>query len=383
MVKFNKTLWITIVVLFVVLFFITIAFLKPFSDKSKIRIGSVLILSGEYKSYGEYFQQGALLAAEEMNSSQKQQIELTILDSEGSKEKALEKLKALKEQKNIHFVADVMGTAMMRHVIPFINENKILVLSGVNTGPELSGEGGSFFFRIIPSDGIASQQLSKWAIESGFKKGAILYATDDWGQGLRKALDKSYRDLGGEIIDSRDVEVNQTIFQPIVSLYKETKPNVVFLVLYPKTAALFLREVKKQGLQTQIMGTDNFTASELPDIARDAVDGVNFIIPQPAGEPTPQQKNFLELYNLKYGIGKKPHIFTTMAYDCVKLLAKIYQETQGDPERAAKTLEMIQYEGASGHIAFDKNHDVVVKDFSRKVYKYDKVSKKASILDAK
>jgi branched-chain amino acid transport system substrate-binding protein len=368
------------VIVVVIAFFVALALWRPSAESESIPLGSVLILSGEFKSYGEYFQQGALLATERLRASGGTPVNLTILDSEGNKEKALEQLKALREQYGVRFVADVMGTPMLKHALPFLNENKMLIVSGVNTGPDLSVDGGRMFFRIIPSDGVASQQLARWALAEGWKRAAILSATDDWGAGLKGALERAYQLAGGEIIDSRNVELTQTIFQPVVARYRESKPDVVFLLLYPKTAALFLREARKQGLNAKYMGTDNFTASELPDLAREAVNGVLFVVPGAGSEGTPENEQFIKAYQAKYGSNVAPHLFARMAFDVVGLLAQAHEASGGDPEKAAAYLESVSYRGATGEIKFDTNHDVVVRDYTRKTYQYDPSTRKATIV---
>jgi branched-chain amino acid transport system substrate-binding protein len=339
---------------------------------SQIRLGSVLILTGNYKSYGEQFRDGAKLAVDEINSSNKnsEPVEIIFYDSAGNKDTAVEKLKTIRERDKTNFVVEVMGSESALEAIPYITQNKMLVISGVNTTPDLTSKAGQYFFRIIPSDGVASEQLARWAIDSGYKRGAIVYSTDTWGTGLKGVLEKTYQS-----------EQKQTIFQPIVSELKQKAPDVVFLVMYPTEAGLLLKEAKKQGLRTHFMGTDNFTGAELAQASGDAVDGVMFVQPSSGQNQSPIAQRFRELYQKTYGMGKDPSLFSLMGYDCVHLMVKAIREAGGDVERARQALASVNYEGASGRIAFDQNHDVVVKDYARKIYSYDGATKLAKAVD--
>lgn len=361
--------------------FITLG--KRERSNSSIRLGSVLILTGNFKSYGEQFRDGAQLAVNEINNSDPQgpKVEISFYDSEGNKDLAIEKLKTIKERDKTNFVVEIMGSGVAIDALPFITQNKMLVISGVNTLPAFSSKAGPYFYRIIPSDGVASEQLARWAIDSGYKRGAIVYATDTWGKGLKEVLENTYRSLGGELVAVKDSEQKQTLFQPIVSELKEKSPDVVFLVMYPTEAGLLLKEAKKQGFKTHFMGTDNFTGSELAQTGGDAVDGVMFVQPSSEKDPSPATSRLRELYQKTNGGGKEPTLFTIMGYDCVQLMVKTIREANGDVEKARQILASTDYTGASGHITFDKNHDVVVKDYARKLYTYDAANRLAKAVD--
>lgn len=375
MFKGKSMLFWGILVIVIALILIVTLVQKRTSD-SQVRIGSVPILTGEYKSYGEQFRDGALLAIKEINASdQGKKAELIVYDSEGNKDLALEKLKALKERDKIKFIADIMGSGIALNAMPYVNQNKMLVISGVNTGPEFTANGGPYFFRIIPSDGVASQQLAKWALELGYKNAAIVHATDVWGTGLETVLEKTYTDLGGKLVLIKDSDQKQTIFKPIVSELIEKNPDVIFLILYPREAGLFLKEAQKQGLKSRFMGTDNFTGSELAQMGGDAVTGVMFVLPSTEKDKSEKYTRFLSLYQKTYNTTKEPTLFNLMAYDCVQLLAKVIKDSKGDVEKAREILTTINYDGITGKISFDKNHDVVVKDYARKIFTYNKERK--------
>lgn len=379
----KNVLFVVLLVLIVGLV-LTITSVKRETPTSHISLGSVLILSGDFKSYGEQFRDGAQLAVDEINEksqSDETAVEVTFYDSEANKALAVEKLKALKERDKINFVIEIMGSGIALHTVPYITQNRMLVFSGVNTSPDLTLQGGPYFYRIIPSDGVASQQIARWALDLGNSKGAIVYATDSWGTGLKTVLEKTYEQLGGEFVSIRDSELKQNIFQPIVSALKATSPDVVFLILYPREAALFLKEAKKQGFKTNFMGTDNFTGSELVEVGGDAVEGARFVIPGTEEKLSGAKRRFLELYHRDYGPEKEPALFTIMGYDCVHLAVRVIRESNGKVEKAREILSAIRFEGVSGPIAFDENNDVKVQNYTKKIYVYDKVNNTCKAVD--
>lgn len=377
--KSKTTIFVSFIILAVIL--LIMLTINTSKSDSTIKVGSVLILTGDFKSYGEQFLQGMKLAQNEIAKSSNDSLKILVYDSEGKKEKALEKLKFLYERDSIKYICDVMGTGLAKYCMDYINNNNLLVLSGVNTGAFFTINHSPNFFRIIPSDGIASQQLAKWAIELNLNKASIIYSDDEWGEGLASVLSDSYTEQGGEIVSQNKIIQQQTMFQALVTKLKEESPQVVFLVTYPREAGLFLKEAHKQNFHSIFMGTDNFTGSELPSIASSSIDSVMFVIPSASKDTSMVFKEFIKLFKNEYGSDKSPSLFNIMGYDCLKLMYDVYKKTSGNVDESRKILANINSEGVSGNISFDSNHDINVSEYARKIYVYNKKLSKAEIKD--
>src|ERR1044072_6489806 len=164
---------------------VLVAVIKQRTSKGPVKVGSILVLSGDYKSLGEQIRDGQTRALEEINSEAARRLKLEIgfYDSQGEKSVALEKVKTLNRD-GVRFIAEIFGSPSARHCLSYINEQDMLFVSGVDTGASLTREGGSNFFRIIPSDKLACQQLARRAINLGNTRAAIVYTNDEWGSGL-------------------------------------------------------------------------------------------------------------------------------------------------------------------------------------------------------
>ncbi len=107
----------------------------------------------------------------------------------------------------------------------------------------------------------------------------------------------------------------------------------------------------------KIIGTDNFTGSELIDAGGAAVEGVLYVVPQPI-EETERASIFREAYRARYG-SSPPSLFNVMGYDVIRILYEVYQESEGRIDEARSILRSSEYEGASGMIKFDSNGDLI------------------------
>jgi branched-chain amino acid transport system substrate-binding protein len=356
----NTILGIIATVLVLLVVYITVV---PRKDSSgKVRVASLLILTGEYQSYGEQFRDGATLAARQQTG-----IELVFYDTQGEKGKAVDLVKTLHDRDGIMYLADIMGTPLVRESSEAFKERKMLVVSGVNTGPDLPRKGGGFFFRIIPSDAVAAQQLVRWALEMNLRRAAVVYDTDEWGSGLRGEIEAGFPSAGGTILGTADCSKGFQLFSPLVARIKAMNPDVVFLVVYPREAGLFLKEAARQGLSARYMGTDNFTGDELKQQAGGSLKDVLFVVPGDEVRP-PEYETFAQLFQRTYG--KEPGLFSVMGYDVVNIVADVTSRFKRDTLAAARYLRSTTYRGASGTIMFTESGDRrVLQDYRRMVYR--------------
>jgi len=332
-----------------------------------VRIGSILVLSGNYKSQGEQIRDGQTIAMDEINARSRIKLDIVFRDSEGEKEISLRNVKDMQSQ-GVNFIGEIFGSTEALHCLPFIRQQNMLFISGVDTGASLSAAGGKHFFRIMPSDRLASQHLAAIATARGYKKAAIVFANDVWGKGLKDEMEAEYKRLGGETTLVLDTVKNQDLFQPLVARLKADRPTVTFLFLYARDAANFVKEARRQGIQTEFMGTDNLTGSEFADVGEDAASGVMYVVP---GPPTASDRrlHFQQLYKAKFGASSEPPLFATHGYDTVHVLWEAIEASGRDVPRVISYLEQVHYDGASGPIAFDRNHELVVSEYRLKAFR--------------
>lgn len=341
------------------------------SSTQKATIGSILILSGDFQSYGEQFRDGVALAEQVVEADgEGPEIDVLIFDSQGLKRRAIELVETLNERYHVSYIADIMGTGLALEAAPTFNERQMLVLSGVNTGPELTSKGGSYFFRLIPSDGVASVQLAEWATELGYKEAAVVHDTDEWAMGLMAELKRAFGNKGGRVISEVECPKGFELFGPLVSRVKAGSPEVVFLLLYPREAGLFLKEGARQGLGSAFMGTDNFTGQEVVEHAGDAAEGVLFVLPGEGPKETNEvYDRFRQEFRQKYGEEREPELFSITGYDVLMILADLQERFGTDTTAAAEFLSGATYRGASGEVQFDENGDLKVGQYRRMIFK--------------
>lgn len=339
----------------------------PQAPETALRIGSILILSGEYASYGEQFRDGASFGVERANEqTTARRVEIRFVDSGGVKEKARELVRTMHDRDGIRYLADIMGSPLTLDAAPEFNRLRMLTVSGTSTAPDLSWQGGKFFFRVIPSDGVASEQAAAWALSRGWKRAVILHDTDDWGAGLTAALTRTYTRSGGTIAASIECPKGFQLFPSLVAQVAAAKPDVIFLFVYPREAGLFVKEARTARVSTPIMGTDNFTGEEMRDLAGTSLEGVMYVVPG-GTQRGPAYADLLSRYRARTKRNDDPPLFVVTGYDVATILADVARRFGEDTTAAAEYLRSHTFSGASGDIAFTPTGDVVVRGYQRLV----------------
>jgi len=233
------------------------------------RAASILMLEGPYKSYAENEQAGINLAVEDINKAEGTSFNVSYKSFDGDPDKALQALRTAVSRDGNKFIAEVFGTSAALTACDFANANKVIIISGVNTGHSLTEKMGNYCFRIIPSDGEAVQASLAWASKLGGQRAGIVSVTTDWGKGLDEMLGYYARQHGIQIVARQSVDKSHAVFEPQVSAIKAAGADVVFLAINPDQAGNFVRAARDLNFKPILLGTDNLTSGEFTSSAGD------------------------------------------------------------------------------------------------------------------
>jgi branched-chain amino acid transport system substrate-binding protein len=314
-------------------------------------------------AYGEMMQNGQMLAVEEINklTNHERKVEINFYNTSHKKDIALEKLKEVYHD-NIRFVVELFGSDQLDHCLNYAKEKKILILSGVDTRPDLVKNGGGFFYRIMPNDTMAASVILQWVKDMDISKIAIVYANDAWGNGLKDAAVEKAMNLNISIVEMRDIEKNQPSYAAPVIKIKESGAEAVLLFVYPDDGGNLLKEANRQQLETQFFATENFTGSDMLNTAKDAAEGVMLVIPK----TNPESQKLID-FNRRYKekFKSEPTIFAIKGFDAVMLLYSLVEKHGEDTQLISQNLRTYKGEGLSGQIAFDSTGEFDAVQYDR------------------
>jgi ABC-type branched-subunit amino acid transport system substrate-binding protein len=94
---------------------------------------------------------------------------------------------------------------------------RIVQISPASSSPTLTalareGKTNGIFFRTITSDALQGTAAAKYAIDSGFKKLAIIHVNNDFGVNMVAEFSRAYKALGGTIVSTTPYNEKQSSY---------------------------------------------------------------------------------------------------------------------------------------------------------------------------
>ncbi|OYT31106.1 MAG: hypothetical protein B6U94_04330 [Thermofilum sp. ex4484_79] len=342
----------------------------------EIKIGVLVDLSGPLSSTGKKIQYGLKLAEEDLNDYAKSlglnvKFKFLFEDTQTIPERALSRLQSLVAQ-GVKVVIGPLASSEVKNIKSFADSNKIVVVSPSSTAPALA-VADDFVFRLVPTDIFQGKAVAKMIFSKGYKKVAVIYRKDTWGEGLFNAFKKNFEELGGTVVgvvdydpDAKDLSAEVLRFSDIVK--KGGEGTAVLLISFDDDGVMILNSAKNDETLTSAewFGTDGTAymdkiVVQVGDVAVE-VGGLKSTLFAPT--QSEKWKTFKERYSSKFGL--EPESYTLNSYDAAWVIAlTIIQVGQYDGQKIAKALPSVagSFFGVSGWTKLDKNGDRAGGDY--------------------
>lgn len=254
-------------------------------------------------------------------------------------------------------------TGITKSVAPICQENEIILMSAGAVGTGVL-EIGNYIFRDCLPDVVAAPGQVKYLTEElGWNKVALVTTTGlDYSESLTDIFRPALKEYGLEIVAEETIMEGDTNFSAVVtSLSSKDFDGVIFTGYYTE-GALFLKEMRKQGMQQVIAGGDGLLGKELYELGGEAAEGsmvyTGFAVDM--DRASDKTKAFIEEYKANNN-DNIPDMFAAQGYDAVMWLADAIEEANSsDPTEIREALVKTQnWEGVTGVITLDENREPI------------------------
>ena len=253
------------------------------------------------------------------------------------------------------------------------------------TGVAEEGKTKGLWFRTFATTRNQAAVAAMLVRDKGYKSVAILYKNDDWGQDIGKLVAADLEKIGVKVTANVAINDGQPSFRAEVTEALKTKPEALYLAIYPAEGASVVREWVSLGGTQKMVVANSLRSDEF----RDAV-GLKYlgdVVGHDSAPPrTDSAKSFVDLYKAKFNAEPNgpglPNIFDAVMISLLAMEAA--PELKGDqiaaqvakvtdpkgmavfPDvdglKAAKAAlaegKSLSYTGGTGAVKFDKNGDV-------------------------
>ncbi len=354
----KKFLAVMSVVLLMATLFVSCS--KSESSSEEIKVGFVGPLTGDYANYGTLCKQSVEMAIEEINAKggvSGKQIKLYAEDSEGDSQKALAATEKLSSSDKVCAIIGPILTGETFSVAERVQQEGLVIITPSASHKDITAI-GDYIWRTTPSDGLQGVVAGKyWSQVLGYKKLAVLYAKNDYSQGLYESMAESFKEEGGEIVATETFMVGDKDFKTQLTKLKNTDAEAIYIPDYTTEMAQILEQASQLQVNKPFLSGDGFLSEEIYTLAGQYTDGVVYTASAQVEESN-SAKEFKEKYTAKYGVG--PDSFATNAYDATYILASVIEKVGTDRKAIKEGMKEVKdFVGVNGVINFDEQGDLV------------------------
>jgi branched-chain amino acid transport system substrate-binding protein len=338
------------------------------SDTTKVAI--LAPLSGPVPTFGVMTRDGALLAIEEWNAKGgvlNKKITPVVEDSQCTPDPAVNAANKVIDQDKVKYI---MGEVCSKASIPvseIANAKKVVQISSTSTNPDVTvgkdGKVKDYVFRACFIDPFQGTVGAKFALDTLKAQNAfiMLDQANDYVKGLAEFFEKAYTAGGGKIVGKETYTAKDTDFSAILAKVAAAKPDVVYLPDYYNVVNLVTKQAKEKGIKAVFMGGDGWDSADLDKKAAEGGFFTNHYSPE---DSRAEVQNFVKAFGAKFkddkGQPKVPDALAALAYDATNMLLQAIKEAGADDTAKVKdAMAKIQFNGVSGKITLDANHNPV------------------------
>ncbi len=351
----KKLIWLLVAIAVIVAVFVSVA-KKATDSKNKtiIKIGAVLPLTGIAAAHGENERDGINLAIKEINAAggiNGKLLEVVLEDDQTDPKTTVTAVTKLINVDRVEVIIGATWDFLANAAIPVIDQNKKVLITP-SALPDTLEVASPYLFNTHSPVAINESVFEKFLEQ--FTSGKIVIITPNipWGKAhadtFKKAIEHTGNTLAKEIIlpkfDNNDIQRELT-------LIRNLRPDAILTAINFSDTVSFAKKKQELGIKAKVLAEqkteDMYTRDELSESNLRDFYVFRFSVPS---------QEFIQKYKAEYG--KSPQEYADTAYDAVYAI-KLAIENAGeyDAESIKNGLHKIaHFDGASGKIDFTTNN---------------------------
>jgi len=275
---------------------------SPVLAQSTVYIPAILELSGAGAVSGTNFRDGMLLAIDEINAKGGilgRKIDTPLLDTQS--DAGISRAQVQKVLDNNPYV--VLGPVFSGSVLvdmALTQQAEIPEIVG-GEAAAITQKGDPYVFRTSFGQQFSMPKIANYIRDSVKAKSvAVLWVNNDFGKGGRDTFIKEMAARNIKVTADLSTESGQADFSADVVKIKAAGADAIFVYLNEEESARFLREAKKQGVKTPLIGETTLLGQKVIDLAQGAAEGVRGHVGLTVDAPIPAVTEFAERFKKRF-----------------------------------------------------------------------------------
>ncbi|HRE47425.1 MAG TPA: branched-chain amino acid ABC transporter substrate-binding protein [Aggregatilineales bacterium] len=249
------------------------------------------------------------------------------------------------------------------------NRADLAMVSPANTNVKVTDRGYPTVNRVCGRDDAQGAAGAQYALETlNAKTVYVVHDKTAYGEGVATFFRDAMLAGGAEVLGFEGTTETSN-FDAIITPIESANPDLIYFGGIYNQAAVFFKQARDKGVESQFMGPDGMDGSDLTKIAGEAVVGLVYTSAAGPASIYPAAAQFIVDYEAKFGI--KPEAYAAEGYASAQIvmaaLTQLISENGGAlPTRAdvAKAVRATaDFETIIGKISFDANGDPKVATY--------------------
>lgn len=339
------------------------------SAKADVPIAVVGPMTGQYATFGDQMKNGAEMAVENINAAGGvlgEKLDLVIGDDACDPKQAV----AVANQvagKGVKLVAGHYCSGSSIPASDVYADNNIIQISPASTNPKFTDAGKPNVFRVCGRDDQQGIVAGNFLADNyADKKIAIVDDKTTYGKGLADETRKQLNARGVKETMDETITAGEKDYSALVSKLKQAGIEVLYFGGYHTEAGLITRQMREQGMDTQLMSGDALAGTEYWGITGPFGQGTLFTFGlDPSKDPA--NAKIVEEFTKK---GIKPEGYTLYTYAAIQAWVQAAEKAKSfDTAKVIAALKSGTFDTVLGPVSFDAKGDT--KKTSYVVYVFE------------
>ena len=335
-----------------------------------IKIGAFFDLSGPASFIGTPTKLVATMVVEKINKEggiNGRPLELVIGDTEGDPTRALMVAKRLVENEKVVALIGPTRTGTGMAVKKYLESKQIptvmtvggdpVIMEGVHGGKNFGT--AKFIFKSPQRSSIAVKKIYLYLQANGYRKVALITASDGFGRDGKRWLTKLAAQYGLEIVADESFEPKDADMTTQLTKIKSTDAQVIVCWTIGPAGSIVAKNVKQLAVKLPLVQCHGLPDPKYIELAGSASEGnvmpsTKLMAADQLPKADPQRQliaDFVHLYNEVYDYDKQFPInaHSGYAWDAIYILANAMKKVGTDPVKLRAAIEQTtDYVGISG-----------------------------------
>lgn len=328
------------------------------------------------KANGRSMKLAAQMAVDEINQAggiAGRTVRVVWGDDDADPARAIEVARRLRaDPKVVAVVGHVNSTASLKAASIYNAETSdsvpgdpVVEISPASSSPQLTAA-GDWTFRICPTDLEFSPALARTAAQLGRRRAAVIYADDDYGQGVASTFRDAFSRAGGAVVTNDPylpvVYTQPTTLDPYLQRAFQRGADALVIGGQATEGIKIIAAARRLGFTGPILGSDGLTGVKDFGAVAEGVFVSSAFLPDRRSD---KAQRFVQRYQQRFR--ETPDHRGAMTYDVIFMLKDAIENGGAGRRQIRDYVARIgrgnpAFEGVSGSIRFDANGDAVGKE---------------------